>query len=212
MPLTGLANAAIDRVAPDPAGLRGAASRVYGESDLLCYRAEGPARLVARQAELWDPILAWARRRYDVEFEGGDAASSTAPAGGDGRAARPGGRGARPVRAGRPVAAGDDHRLAGHRAGAGRGRDRRSSRPGPRPRSTSNGRPSNGARMPRPPPRSPPAAATSRPARASSALALDGSRWTIRSARRRARRAARGRNQATIRPPSASASASATKR
>ena len=68
MPLTGLANAAIDRIAPDqPAFARGLA--VYGESDLLCYRAEAPARLVERQAEQWDPILAWARRRYDVDFE-----------------------------------------------------------------------------------------------------------------------------------------------
>jgi chaperone required for assembly of F1-ATPase len=68
MPLTGLANAAIDRIAPDrPAFARGLA--VYGESDLLCYRAEAPARLVERQAVHWDPILAWARRRYDVDFE-----------------------------------------------------------------------------------------------------------------------------------------------
>lgn len=68
MPLTGLANAAIDRIAPDPAtfatGLAG-----YGESDLLCYRAEGPDELVRRQAEAWDPLLAWARSRYDVALE-----------------------------------------------------------------------------------------------------------------------------------------------
>jgi chaperone required for assembly of F1-ATPase len=68
MPLTGLANAAIDRVAPDKeAFAAGLAS--YGESDLLCYRAEAPAALVARQAAEWDPLLAWARRRYDVDFE-----------------------------------------------------------------------------------------------------------------------------------------------
>ena len=48
MPLTGLANAALDRVAPDREKFAdGLAS--YGESDLLCYRAEGPDRLVARQ-------------------------------------------------------------------------------------------------------------------------------------------------------------------
>ena len=68
MPLTGLANAAIDRIAPDPdAFARGLAA--YGESDLLCYRAEAPPRLVERQAQHWDPILAWARRRYDVDFD-----------------------------------------------------------------------------------------------------------------------------------------------
>ena len=68
MPLTGLANAAIDRVAPDPAAFA-RASPFMAKSDLLYYRAEGPASLVARQAELWDPILAWAQQRYDVVFE-----------------------------------------------------------------------------------------------------------------------------------------------
>ena len=68
MPLTGLANAAIDRVAPDPAAFaRNLAA--YGESDLLCYRAEGPGALVQRQEEAWDPLLGWARRRFDIDFE-----------------------------------------------------------------------------------------------------------------------------------------------
>ncbi|TGX52700.1 ATPase [Sphingomonas gei] len=68
MPLTGLANAAIDRVAPDPAAFA-AGLAAYGESDLLYYRAEEPAALVDRQAAAWDPLLDWARRRYDVHFE-----------------------------------------------------------------------------------------------------------------------------------------------
>jgi chaperone required for assembly of F1-ATPase len=68
MKLTGLANAAIDRVAPDPAAFARTLA-AYGESDLLCYRAEGPEPLVERQAEQWDRLLAWARRRYDVDFE-----------------------------------------------------------------------------------------------------------------------------------------------
>jgi chaperone required for assembly of F1-ATPase len=68
MPLTGLANAAIDRVAPDRDTFAAGLAQ-YGESDLLCYRAEGPAPLVARQAEHWDPVLGWARRRYDVELK-----------------------------------------------------------------------------------------------------------------------------------------------
>ena len=68
MPLTGLANAAIDRIAPDQdAFARGLAA--YGGSDLTCYRAEAPPRLVERQSAHWDPILAWARRRFDVDFE-----------------------------------------------------------------------------------------------------------------------------------------------
>lgn len=68
MPLTGLANAAIDRVVPDTAAFA-AGLAAYGESDLLCYRADGPPDLVDRQAAAWDPPLAWARDRYDVHFE-----------------------------------------------------------------------------------------------------------------------------------------------
>ena len=68
MPLTGLANAAIDRVAPDPEAFARSLA-TFGESDLICYRADQPRALVARQSEQWDPLLAWARRRYDVDFE-----------------------------------------------------------------------------------------------------------------------------------------------
>lgn len=64
MPFTGLANAAIDRVGDDLA----AGIARFGESDLTCYRAEGPAPLVERQAEAWNALLDWARRRYDVDF------------------------------------------------------------------------------------------------------------------------------------------------
>lgn len=67
MPLTGLANAAIDRVAPDREAFAAGLAR-YAEADLACYRAEGPAALVERQAREWDALLAWARRRYDVDF------------------------------------------------------------------------------------------------------------------------------------------------
>ena len=67
MPLTGLANAAIDRIAPDKENYA-AGIAAYGETDLVCYRAEGPGPLVGRQAESWDVLLEWARRRYDVDF------------------------------------------------------------------------------------------------------------------------------------------------
>jgi chaperone required for assembly of F1-ATPase len=67
MRFTGLANAAIDRVASDPASFARGLS-VYGESDLLCYRAESPDALIRRQAEAWDPLLEWAAARYDVAF------------------------------------------------------------------------------------------------------------------------------------------------
>ena len=34
----------------------------YGGTDLLCYRADRPEELVARQAEAWQPWLDWAAR------------------------------------------------------------------------------------------------------------------------------------------------------
>lgn len=67
MPMTGLANAAIEPVAADRARFAAALAR-YGESDLLCYRAEGPPPLVERQAAAWEPLLDWAQARYDVHF------------------------------------------------------------------------------------------------------------------------------------------------
>ena len=68
MPLTGLANAAIDRIAPDAEAFARSLA-IYGESDLTCYRAEAPQALVERQAASWDALIAWARRRFDVDFE-----------------------------------------------------------------------------------------------------------------------------------------------
>jgi chaperone required for assembly of F1-ATPase len=68
MPMTGLANAAIDRVAPDPPRFV-AMLAPYAETDLLCYRAENPPELIEREAAAWDPLLAWARARYDVAFD-----------------------------------------------------------------------------------------------------------------------------------------------
>lgn len=67
MPLTGLANAAIDRVATNKEEFADGLAR-YGESDLLCYRADGPRELKTRQETAWDEVLAWGRRRFDVDF------------------------------------------------------------------------------------------------------------------------------------------------
>ena len=58
MPLTRTANSAIDKVAPMAAAVVEEIAR-YGGTDLLCYRAEGPPALVARQAAAWDPWLDW---------------------------------------------------------------------------------------------------------------------------------------------------------
>lgn len=59
MPLTRMANSAIDKVAAQKEEVA-ALIAAYGETDLLCYRAEAPEGLVARQAEAWDPLLDWA--------------------------------------------------------------------------------------------------------------------------------------------------------
>lgn len=67
MPLTGLANAAIDRVAADRKSFAEGLAN-YAEGDLACYRADGPRELIELQERDWDPLLAWARRRYDVDF------------------------------------------------------------------------------------------------------------------------------------------------
>jgi len=67
MPLTGLANAAIDRIAPDRQAFASGLAK-YAEADLACYRSEWPPELASRQAEAWDALLGWARRRFDVDF------------------------------------------------------------------------------------------------------------------------------------------------
>lgn len=58
MPVTRAANSAIDKVVPqfDAVVTMLAA---YGETDLLCYRAEGPSVLRDRQNAAWDPVLHW---------------------------------------------------------------------------------------------------------------------------------------------------------
>jgi chaperone required for assembly of F1-ATPase len=67
MPLTGLTNAAIDHASLNPEAFARTFTG-YAETDLLYYRAEGPEALVDRQAQAWDPMLGWARRRFDVDF------------------------------------------------------------------------------------------------------------------------------------------------
>jgi chaperone required for assembly of F1-ATPase len=70
MLLTKLANTAIDRVAPE----RSEAIRqivAFGQSDLLCYRAESPSDLVERQNRLWNPLLDWGRETYGVDLQCG---------------------------------------------------------------------------------------------------------------------------------------------
>ena len=62
-PLTRLAGTAQERIAPNPHATADAIAR-YGESDLLCYRADEPPELVARQERDWQPWLDWVARTH----------------------------------------------------------------------------------------------------------------------------------------------------
>jgi chaperone required for assembly of F1-ATPase len=67
MPLTRLLNSAIDGVAHTMTETRADILR-YAGSDLLCYRAEEPETLVARQAHAFDPVLRWAAESLGARF------------------------------------------------------------------------------------------------------------------------------------------------
>lgn len=66
MPVTRSANAAIDKVGPQFAEVVELLA-AYGETDLLCHRAEEPPALVARQAA-WDGPLDWAAGRFGARL------------------------------------------------------------------------------------------------------------------------------------------------
>lgn len=67
MPVTRWANAALDKVALQHDEVADMLAE-YAGTDLLCYRADKPQELVARQAELWDPILDWAGAELDARL------------------------------------------------------------------------------------------------------------------------------------------------
>jgi chaperone required for assembly of F1-ATPase len=67
MPLTRLANTILDGVAPAADAFRAEIAKYLG-SDLVFYRAETPPGLVERQAQHWDPILAWAGEALGARF------------------------------------------------------------------------------------------------------------------------------------------------
>ncbi|MFN8982697.1 MAG: ATP12 family protein [Alphaproteobacteria bacterium] len=64
VPLTRLLGAAQERIAPDPKPMVEGLAR-YGETDLLCYRAEDH-RLAARQEAAWQPMMEWAALALDA--------------------------------------------------------------------------------------------------------------------------------------------------
>lgn len=80
MALTRLVNSALDGVAgamPETV----AAVAAYAGADLVCFRADEPQELATRQAQAFDPVLAFAERRLGARFmrAGGILAITQAP-------------------------------------------------------------------------------------------------------------------------------------
>jgi chaperone required for assembly of F1-ATPase len=65
MPLMRLASTAIDLVAKRHADVVAEIAN-FAETDLVCYRADHPPELVARQHAIWQPLVDWATLRYDA--------------------------------------------------------------------------------------------------------------------------------------------------
>jgi len=68
MPATRAANTAIDRLGQEREAVADMLA-AYADADLLCYRADTPEELVARQAQVWDPLLDWAAERHGARLE-----------------------------------------------------------------------------------------------------------------------------------------------
>lgn len=67
MPVTRIVNSALDGIAENTAPVAEEIVR-FSTSDLLCYRADTPEELIARQAAGWDPVLEWAARELGERF------------------------------------------------------------------------------------------------------------------------------------------------
>ena len=67
MHLTRIVNSGIEAVPAKQAEVCDAIA-AYAGTDLLCYRAEGPERLVERQRAHWEPVLAWVEETLGARF------------------------------------------------------------------------------------------------------------------------------------------------
>ena len=65
LPLTRLASIALDLVAPRRPAVVAEVAK-YAGTDLVCYRAEQPPDLAARQHAAWQPLIDWATLRFDA--------------------------------------------------------------------------------------------------------------------------------------------------
>jgi chaperone required for assembly of F1-ATPase len=65
MPLFRLAATAIDHTAAWRERVAGEIAN-YAGTDLVCYRTDRPPALAQRQEAVWQPLVEWARQRYDA--------------------------------------------------------------------------------------------------------------------------------------------------
>jgi chaperone required for assembly of F1-ATPase len=65
MPLTRLGATALDRIAAQRDSIIAEVANFAG-TDLVCYRADHPPTLAARQHAVWQPLIDWATLRYDA--------------------------------------------------------------------------------------------------------------------------------------------------
>jgi len=70
MPLTRLANTALDRVRPTRAEAVERAM-AFARSDLICYRAVSLLDLVELQNRTWNPLLDWLKQTHGAELKAG---------------------------------------------------------------------------------------------------------------------------------------------
>jgi chaperone required for assembly of F1-ATPase len=71
MPATRMVNSAIDKVSRNRATVATDLAG-YGETDLVCYRAEAPGELRMRQGAGWDPLIEWVVYRFGVHLRIGN--------------------------------------------------------------------------------------------------------------------------------------------
>ena len=67
MPLTKLANTALDRAGPEREFMAGEVER-FAANDLVFYRAESPDRLMKLHDAQWTPVLAWTEAALQARF------------------------------------------------------------------------------------------------------------------------------------------------
>lgn len=70
LPLTKLANAAIDKLLVQRAPIIEILAE-YATTDLLCYRATSPIGLADRQEQIWQPLLDWFEEAHKIRLQVG---------------------------------------------------------------------------------------------------------------------------------------------